>query len=230
MKKRNTKFFKAKDVLKYKRIDNELHMAIINQGYIELDKPIHDGYYAEFLLRNDILNRKDSDAIQEALDICKERVWSKNIDFKYQDNKSKKWLILKPKLNSINKEKYETLSLSAKKYFYEDTYNVYKHWKYGFSDKFYRCTLSYELIISITKAYITHRREHNNVLYKMDAENEKMLYIASNYNPWGSYKYKYSKFENKKENKHLALKAKREIMDIKKTYKSSNDRDKLIDL
>jgi hypothetical protein len=228
MKKRNAKFFKAKDILRYKRIDSDITNAIINQGYIELNKPIHNGYNAEWVLRDDILNRDDANSIQEALDVCKESIWSKNIDFKYRDYKTKKWVVRLPILRPINKEKYDSLNTSSKKYFYEDTYGVYRHWKYGFSDKFYKCTLTYELTIKITKAYITHRREHNNILYKMDAENEKMLYIASNYNPWGGYKYKYSKFENKIKNKRLALKAKRDITEIKKIYKSSDDKKELI--
>lgn len=230
MKKRNAKFFKAKNILKYKRIDNDITNAIRNQGYIELDKPIHNGYNAEWVLRGDILNRPNSIYTQEALDICKENVWSKNIDFKYKEYKTKKWYVQLPKLNPINKEKYETLSPTAKKYFYEDTYSIIKHFKYGFKDKFYRCTLSYELVVSITKSYITHRREHNNILYKMDAENEKMLYIVSNNNPWGGYGYKNGKFYNRVEDKSKKLKNKRDIVEIKKTYKTSDDKNKLLDI
>ncbi len=224
-KKRNKYFFKEKEIIRLKIKDAELHQAIRNQGWVELEKPVHNGYYAEWILRSDIQKREDVMFYQEALDACKDKIWSRNPDFKYKERKTKKMVVNKPKLLLINKEKYEKLSPSAKKFFVEDTTKSRKYWKYGYSDKFYRCTLTYELVVLVTKAYITHRREHDNVLYQMDAENEKMLYKAANGHPWvGSRNSGFPKWWRKHENKKEKLQAERKLVETIKIYKSLDDK------
>lgn len=227
-KKRNKYFFKEKEIYRLKAKDAELNDAIRNQGWIELEKPVHNGYYAEWVLREDISRRDDVAVFQEALDACKEKIWSRNPEFKYKNRKTKKWEVAKPKLKTIHKEQYEKLSLSARKLFVESTKTA-KYWRYGYTDKEYRCTLSYELVVYITKAYITHRREHDNVLYQMDAENEKMLYQAANGHPWtgGS---SYPKWWRKHELKKEKLKEERKVIDVVKGYKGIKSKKDLLDL
>jgi len=210
MKKRNKHYLREKEIIRLKLKDKEISDAIRNQGYIELEKPIPHGFDAEWVLREDILRRADADAFKEALDACKQKIWSKKKDFKFRDYKTKKWYIQYPKLNEINKEKYEALSPTAKKFFvvYDDWRK--KYWKSGFSDVHYRCTLSYELVVKITQSYITHRREHDNVLYQMDAENEKMLYKAAKGFPWGGWRSG-QKFWHRQELKKEKNVAKKEL-------------------
>lgn len=203
--------------------DSEIRDAIYSQGWIELEEPIHNGYYAEWVLRADIARREDAVFYQEALDICKEKIWSKNPEFKYKNRKTKKWEQIKPKLVTIDKQKYDSLSPSAKKFFVETKLSL-KYWREGFTNKYYKCTLSYELVIKITKAFITHRREHDGVLYQMDAENKAMMAnVAGNGNPWGSRNYRTDKFFNRHENRKKKFQAEREIVDKIKIYKSSPD-------
>jgi len=221
-KKRNKHFWKEKQLIRLKMKDVEIHQAIKNQGWIELDEPLPNGYYAEWVLRADILRREDVAAFQEALDACKERIWNRNSEFRYKNKKTKKWEKINPKLKALQKEAYDKLSPSAQKFFYETT-DTQKYWRPGFSNKHYRCTLSYELVVKITKAFITHRREHDGVLYQMDAENEKMMYqVAGNGNPWG-WRGDYSSWWKRMENKKEKLKAEREIVDVVKKYKSSDE-------
>jgi hypothetical protein len=208
MKKRNKYFLREKAIIRLKIEDQKNHDAIRNQGWVELDKPIHHGYYAEWVLRSDILNREDAHVYQEVLDACAERVWSKNEEFKYKDYKTKKWVFYNPRLIKINKEKYEKLSPSARKHFVEDL-TPNKNWRYGYSNKQYHCTLSYELIVLKSKAYITHRREHDNVLKQIESEIKKDLYRVSNGNPWGGYGD--GKFWRKQEHKKLKMVAEREL-------------------
>jgi hypothetical protein len=208
MKKRNKQFLKEKAIIRLKIKDSEINEAMRNLGWIELEKPIHDGFYAEWVLRDDILKREDAHFYQEALGACADRVWSRNGEFKHRDGRTKKWVNENPKLNTINKDKYEKLSPTAKKFFLEDTTPV-KNWRYGFNDKKYICTLSYELVVFKSKAYITHRREFDSILKQMEAEIEDELYRLSNGHPWGGYGH--GKFWRKHEYKKTKLVAEREL-------------------
>ena len=200
----------------------EIHEAISNQGWVELEEPIPNGYYAEWVLRDDILRRDDASAYQEALDACKEKIWGRTPEFKFKNKKTKRWEQINPKLKDIKKEEYEKLSPTAKKLFVENTGKERRYWRYGFSDKWYTCTLSYELVVKVTKAFITHRREHDGVLYQMDAENERMMYqVAGNGNPWG-YDNGYPKWWKRHEYKKEKFQADRELRDTVKKINSSN--------
>lgn len=208
-KHHNKYFLREKEIIRLKKQDREISDAIRNQGYIELEKPIPHGYDAEWVLREDILRREDAWAFQEALDACKASIWSKDKSFKARDYKTKKWYVRQPELKAINKETYEKLSPTAKKIFVEDISHERRYWRYGFSDKYYRCTLSYELVVKISQSYITHRREHDNVLYQMDAEIEDRLYRVADGHPWGGYSE--GKFWHKMELKKEKTLAKKEI-------------------
>ena len=205
----NKYFLREKQIIKLKLKDREISDAIRNQGYIELEKPIPHGFEAEWVLRDDILRREDSAAYLEALNVCKSNVWCKDKSFKFRDYKTKKWYVKQPNLKKINKETYENLSPTAKKFFVEDTSNDKKYWRHGFSDKYYFCTLSYELVVEITQSYITHRREHDSVLYQMNAENEDQLYRIADGHPWGGYSE--GKFWHKMELKKEKTIAKKEL-------------------
>jgi len=207
MKKRNKYFLKEKAIIRLKMEDRKINEAVRNQGWVELEKPVHHGYYSEWVLRDDISRREDADVYQEALDACSKRIWSKTEEFKTKDYKTKKWVYHKPILKTLNKSEYEKLSESAKKHFVEDM--TPKNWRYGYNDKQYRCTLSYELVILKSKAYITHRMEHNGDLKRREAEIEKELNTLTDGHPWGSYGD--GKFWRKHEFKRLKLVAEREL-------------------
>lgn len=226
-KKRNKYFIKEKELIKLQNAYNDVWKSIMNQSLVELDKPIHHGYDAEWVLREDILRRDDAMYFQEALDVCKGKIWSKNPEFKYKNSKTKQWEYVKPKMFHINKEKYDALSPQAKKLFYEDLFHN-KKWRYGFTDKWYKCTLSYELVMKVTKHFITHKKEHDNILYQMKAEIDKMMNIVSQHNPWGGHRG-YDKWYNRYLNRKEKLAEERKIVDVKKAYNIGDKRD-LLDL
>ena len=210
-KKRNEYFLREKQIIRLKMEEQELSKAIRNQGWIELDKPVHHGFYAEFMLRADIARREDAPAYQEALDACNDRIWSKKEDFKYKEYKSKKIRVKIPELKSINKDKYEKLSVGAKKFFVEDL-NPIRNWRFGFTDKKYCCILTFELVVLKSKAYITHRREHNSILYQRLGEIDKELHKMSDGHPCGGWGY--GKWWNKQKNKKLKMVAERELRQV----------------
>lgn len=222
-KKRNKYFLKEKALIRLKAEQNKLWEAKHNENLIELEKPIHDGYYAEYVLRDDILNRSDADVFQEALDICKSKVWCRNSNFITRDWRTRRMVKVDPVLHKINKEKYDSLSPSAKKLFVE-TLPPKRLWGFSINDKFYACTLTYQVVIKVTKAYITHRRERDGVLYSMIDEIESNMYNITPY-PWGKYRDFSGKFWRKHENKKEKFKAQREIVDKIKTYKTTHDTD-----
>jgi len=84
-KKRNKYFFKEKELIRLRMEDAKINDAIRNQGWVELEEPVHNGYYAEWVLRDDILRRDDAAAFQEALNACAKQIWSKNSKFRYKD-------------------------------------------------------------------------------------------------------------------------------------------------
>lgn len=227
MKRRNEKFFKEKKIIGLKLAEKENREAIRAQGYIELEIPIHDGYNANYILREDILNREDADMFQEALDLCKKEIWCKNKSFRFKNHKTKKWEVWKPILKTINKSQYDSLSAGARRFFYE-TRIKNKHWRNGFSDKEYHCSLSYELKIVITKSYITHRREHDSILYQIDAEIEKELNKLTDGHPWGGYG-RHQTYWNRLVDKTKKLADKLDLTNIKKIYKGVNTKNDLLD-
>lgn len=229
MKRRNDKFLKEKKVIGLKIAEQENRDAIRNQGYIELEKPYHYGYNATYVLRDDILNKMNADAYQEALDACVEMIWCRNEDFIYEDWQTKKKYVAKPKMKKINQAEYDKLSPAARHFYFESNMFDYRYWREGYKDKHYYCTLSYELKIVITKNYITHRREHDSVLYQTKDEIDKQLYNITNGCPWGS-SYSSFKFFNRLEDKSGKLQAKRELTEVKKTYKGIKTINDLLDL
>src|SRR6478609_8255284 len=110
LKKRNKYFARDKALIRLRIEEKKLRDAIRNQSLIELDKPIHDGFTAEWVLRDDILNREDAHFFQEALDAFKEPLFSRREDFNFKDRYNKLYTA-KPKLKTIKKEAYEALSV-----------------------------------------------------------------------------------------------------------------------
>jgi hypothetical protein len=208
----NKYFLKAKKIRKLKKEQEKITKAIRNQAYIPLDKPIHHGYNAEYVLRDDYSRRKDADAYNEALSVCMISVWSRKIDFMYKCPKTKRLRKRLPILDKINLEKYENLSTNAKKLFVEYTGPKHKYWRYGFGDKLYSCTLTYEIVVKISNAYITHRREHDSILYQEESELESQLYQTTPA-PWGGYSMpKFWRKHSYKQTKNVMDKEMRDII------------------
>lgn len=222
-KKRNKYFLREKQLIRLKKEDRKLWEAKRNENLIELEHPIHHGYYAEYVLRDDILRRADADVYQEALNICNDKIWCKNNNFLTRNWRTRKMVKVEPHLHTINKAKYETLSPSAKKLFVE-TLPPKRLWGISINDKFYACTLTYQLVIKVTKAFITHRRERDGELYSMIDETEKMMYRLTPY-PWGRYRDYSGKFWKKIQNKREKLHAQRDLGEKLKVYKATHDTD-----
>ena len=208
MTRRNKHFYKEK-LIQELRIEKDIvNTAIYDQGWIKLDKPYHQGYNAKWVLRGDISRREDAKHYQRALDVCNKTVWSRNKDFRYKNYKTKRTETLLPGLKNISKKQYESLPPQVRKFFRRDL-STLNDWRYGYRDITYRCILTYELVVHKWKTYVTHRREHDGVLYQRVAEIEKRIYDLTDDHPWGSYSE--GKFWRKSEYRKKKNVAKREL-------------------
>lgn len=188
---RNDKSNKEKEIIALKRKFDAIRNLKRNPEYVELPKPIHDGYIATYKLRDDILSRKDAEAYIAALNVCNANLWCENKDFKFLEKK--KWVKKNPTLRQINKATYDALPITAKRFFYETTIKD-KYWREGYRDTHYDCSLSYELVRIIKKDYITHRAVLDPNIQSEYSEIEARLNALTNGHPWGGYG-PYSKYE-----------------------------------
>ena len=212
---RNKQFKEQKEILRLKREWNEIWQAQRNQGWIELEKPIPNGWDAKYVLRDDISRSPYAEELQEVLDACMVPVWSRRKDFKFKEYKSKKWSFKSPGLRKIDSKEYDKLSEKAKKYFYLD-YNSNSFWK-----RYVPFVDSWKLKVEITQSYKTHYREHDEILYQMEAEVEAKLWGKYRFKAWSGYRGmgEWYSYQNKKE-KGISN---RKLVNFKKAYNSKNN-------
>lgn len=167
--KRNKKEERKKKILRLRQEMWDIYDAIGNQGWIELEKPIHRGWNAEYVVREDFARGKHGRALQEVLDICGVSVFSRREDFKYKCYDTKKWEVKLPEFGSISEEEFETLSGEAKRYFWCSDNPRYVR-------KTYDCIVEkWKYTVVKSKNYLTHYREHDEVLYQMIGEIEAKI-------------------------------------------------------
>jgi len=140
---------------------SELYEIQRNQNWVELDVPYKDGYYRFHDLRDDIKNRSDAWVFRECLELVGHRIWARDKSFKRKLGKGK-YEYLYPAFGEISEETYKNLNPAVRKYFSEiSPYS--KRWS-PFR-KLYACTAPpYYFVDKIKSRWITHYKEHDNVL------------------------------------------------------------------
>lgn len=193
----NTKIKNYKKYLKYVKDFEENRKAQLNLGYKKLDVPIHYGYNVYFVLRDDILKRKDSNIIQYIIDNFSSTEWSLRKDLMTYSYELKADVKIHPKIYDLNQNTYNKLPLKVKDYFYE-----YEKTYLNTIRKYYRCILpKWFFKIKRVKNYKTHYKIISSELKKEEAYINKKLYTDF-YNLW-SYKShapkKYTKLCNRRD-------------------------------
>lgn len=183
----NKYFKRKKEFIRLDKERRENNHLIRNQGYYKLEKPIPHGWYETFVLRDDISRREDADFYQEILDVCNSSIWSLDGKFIFRDDKKRKHR-KKPVLKVINLNQYSKLSDKVKEFFKDVTFEYSRYWRIGYTDRYYRCTLTYEIVTKISRSYITHRREHNSDLYSTGNDIDKKLFYLTKGNEWSYLK------------------------------------------
>lgn len=176
-------------------------------GYIELPKPIRDGWFKTFRLRKDISRSKKAKIYQEVLDAVLVEIWGR--EKKHADKKWKKYfnchtkLFQRPGIRRLNEKDYNKLSSRAKKCFIKRRIKVYK----GFSNT-YACTIpKYYFTITYRRAYITKRKILSPILESREQEIMEILCRPTLYPFSLYYHYNYRLYyrPNKRERRRIKM-------------------------
>lgn len=154
---KNTKHKDYKRYLALNRRSSEIYAAQKALGYVELEKPIHRGYEAYLVLREDIARRDDAWVFQYIIDNFATQPWS--IDGVFY-RKHRRWYNdNRPKIRSISESGYLQLPPQVAKYFYHDYKEDKASWN-GVVYKYYSCTTVPEhfFVMKVVKSYITHKK------------------------------------------------------------------------
>ena len=183
-----------------------------NQSWIELDVPYKSGYYLSFDLRDDIKNRSDAWVFYECIRLVGKTVWWKDKSFKRKICKGK-YEYYQPGFGEISENTYAYLHPAVKKYFkeisiWDKRWNPFR--------KLYECSVpSYYFVDKIKPRWITHYREHDELIKQMEAEAYDK--IENNFAKFNSmYTYKsdkpYSQARNRADRSFNKMTLKRNLM------------------
>lgn len=171
--KRNAKTEKYKAFLSKMRESDANWEAQSKLGYKPLEKPIHHGYDAYWVLRDDVARREDADKFQYILDTFGTTVWCKRKDFKVWNYQFKRLHDLNPSFREIDQKRYDNLSQWAQKFFY--SYEKQSNWG-GATRTVYAVNIpSYFLVRKVVKSYNTHYKVLDEVLKQEEAEIDAQL-------------------------------------------------------
>jgi hypothetical protein len=183
-----------------------------NLNYIELDKPVHRGWNAEYVLRDDVARREDAWLFNALLANCGSKVWCKDKSFKRKIHKGKEE-ILKPSFGRIYESEWKTFIPAAQKYFTVST-NPDDH-PCSWRGRIYYCNLPWwYFTIKITKHYVTHYQEHDEILEQEEAWVENKLrdpkFLKFRGKGWGN-NWTAPKWYRKKQNSNRRIQHKNQI-------------------
>lgn len=200
-----------KEYLKTLRERNEIWKIERNQNWIELDKPYINGYYMVSDIRDDIKNREDAWVFYKCIELVGGRIWHRDKTFKRKLGKGK-YEYIRPELGIISEETYTNIHPAVKKHFSEIS-EFHKRWNpYR---KQYACRVpSYYFVDKIKPRWITHYKEHDELIAQMEAEANDKLYGKF----WKWYRHRpsgvkpYAQVHNRSDRRHSKQTIKRNIM------------------
>ena len=200
-----------KEYLKTLRERNEIWAIERNQNWIELEKPYISGYYMVSDLRFDIKNREDAWVFYKCLELVGERVWCRDKTFKRKLGKGK-YEYFRPGFGTISEDTYDNLHPAVKKYFkeisiWDKRWNPFR--------KLYECSVpSYYFVDKIKPRWITHYKEHDELIKQMEAEAcDKIENNFAKFNSMYTYKSDkpYSKARNRADRSFNKMTLKRNL-------------------
>ena len=171
--KRNERTEKFKDFLRKEEELNNNWKAQRALGYKPLDKPIHHGYDAYWVLRDDVARRADADKFQYILDNYGQSVWCRKKDFKSWNSQLKRETDVNPTLREIDSYRYDKLSPWVQKFFY--SYQKQNRWG-GQSHTMYSVNIPRHFLVrKVVKSYKTHYKVLDEILKQEEAEIDAAL-------------------------------------------------------
>ena len=179
-----------------KKLEKELEQIRIaqhNLGYIELDKPIRDGWFKSFRLRDDVARSKMAKVYQEVLDAVLQEIWGR--EKKHADKKWRKFFnrhhrnFQRPGVRRLGEKEYQNLSSKAQRCFIKRRRKGHR----GYVN-FYSCILPrYYFQITYRRAYITRWRVISPVLKSRETEIREILSSSElwSYSSYNCYHHRY---------------------------------------
>lgn len=161
-----------------KRLEKELdkiHKAQSELGYIELDKPLRDGWIKTYQLRDDISRSKNAKVYKEVLKAVMQEVWGR--EKKHADNNWNEFFNKKnrnfqrPGIRRLNEKQYDKLSSHAKKCFIKRKRKSPRGYRNSYS-----CILPrYYFTLTYRRAYIYKRKIISPILESREQEIMEIL-------------------------------------------------------
>jgi len=115
--KRNKKAEKHKAYLRKEGELSDNRAAQRALGYKPLDKPIHDGYNGEWVLRADIARSKDGEDLESLIHHFGKPAWSRDKSFTRYDFCQRQEVDIKPYFRMIDEGTYNNLLPWCKRFF-----------------------------------------------------------------------------------------------------------------
>jgi hypothetical protein len=172
--KRNEKTERFKAYLRKKNELNENWAAQRALGYKPLDKPIHDGYNGEWVLRADISRSKNGEDLEALIHRFGKSAWCRDKSFTRYDYCQRQEVDIKPYFRVIDEGTYNNLLPWCKRFFSYAPSEDRVRW--GGVMKYYVVDLpEYYFKLKISKHYKTHYKVIDEVLKQEDAEIEAQL-------------------------------------------------------
>ncbi len=163
----NSKHPLFKERIRLQKESAKLREIQRNQNWIELEKPYISGYYMVSDLRDDIKNREDAWVFYECIKLVGERVWCRDKTFKIKLSKGR-YEYIRPEFGIISEETYDSIHPAVRKHFSEIS-EFHRRWNpYR---KQYACRVpSYYFVDKVKPRWITHYKEHDELIAQMEAE------------------------------------------------------------
>lgn len=166
----------------YLRKEEELwknHVAQRNLGYKPLDTPIHKGYDAVFILRDDIARRDDADEFEALIHYYGKSAWCRDKTFTKWDRTEKRKIDIKPYFKKIDEDEYERLLPWCKKFFTHSLVDDRTSWGGSIRKSFKINVPEFYFKMKIENHYETHYKVIDEILLQEEAEIEEHL--------WGTF-------------------------------------------
>ena len=193
-----------------KRLEGELkkiNKAQAELGYIELEKPLRDGWFKTYVLRDDIKRSKKARIYQEVLDAVLVEIWGR--EKKYADKKWEKYFrshnkgYQRPGIKRLYEKEFSKLSSNAQKCFIKRRRPGYKK-----RQTIYVCLLpQYYFQLSYRRAYLTKFRITSPILEQREQEIMEILSRPTlrSYSMYYNYRYRQYHEPYKRERRKLNM-------------------------
>jgi len=166
---------RIKMVNRLERELDKIHNAQNQLGYLELDKPIRDGWIKTMKLREDVLRSKKSNVYKEVLKSVLKEIWGR--EKKYADKKWKEFFnehhrnFQRPGIRRLNSKEFSKLSTKAQRCFVKRKRKTCRGYK-----NIYCCILPrYYFVVTYRRAYITKRKIISPILESREQEIMELL-------------------------------------------------------